>query len=149
MPDPDAVCNGCTACSMRCTDGIKISEFEFTRIIEELRAQNQHYVRQVLHQAKELPWGEEMIYLACLFLDVNTHLCIVYPARPLVCRLFGHVPHLPCPVGKLPATRDAGHLLQAYAEQPLLTFQDWMIQLGHLDYATLLSEEAEQDFFEV
>ncbi len=148
MSNPDAICNGCTACAMRCTDGIKISEFEFTRIVEELRALDQLLVRRVLHQEKEQAWGE-MTYLACLFLDISTRLCLIYPARPLVCRLFGQVPHLPCPEGKLPADRDAGHLIEAYTAQRLQTFQEWMIELGHMSYASLLSEEAGQDFFEV
>ena len=37
----------------------------------------------------------------CPYLGVNG--CEVYDERPLICRLFGTTPHLPCPNGKRPA----------------------------------------------
>jgi len=133
---------------MRCTDGIKISEFEYTRIVEELRMQDQRLVRRVLHQQKEQAWGEET-YLACLFQDISTHLCLIYAARPLVCRLFGRVKHLPCPAGKVAADLDAGHVIEAYYAQPLQTFQQWMMHFGHFSFAALLGDDADQDFIEL
>ena len=134
---------------MRCTDGIKISEFEYSRIVEELSAQDQRRVRQVLHQDKEQPWDDISTYLACLFLDVSTRRCLIYPVRPLVCRLFGLVPHLPCPAGKISAARDASNIIEAYYDQTLMTFQEWMMQCGHFSFDTLLGEEIGRDYIEL
>lgn len=114
---------------MRCTAGIRISEDEYTRIVAVLRAQKPSYARAVLEQPKELPWFEAITYTACLFLDIDTRLCLIYPARPLICRLFGHIAHLPCPTGQAPADPGADARLAAYTRQPLKTFQEWMA--GH------------------
>lgn len=149
MDNWDAVCDGCTTCSMRCTAEIKISEFEYTRIVEELRTLPRQQVRKVLEQSKELPWFEETTYTACLFLDVNTRLCLIYPARPLVCRLFGRVKHLPCPEGKVPSDFDAEHLIEAYYSQPLRTFQEWMMWNGVFNFADLLGGWGNDRCFEV
>ncbi|OPZ82588.1 MAG: Flagellin N-methylase [bacterium ADurb.Bin429] len=138
MTDADAPCNGCTRCAMRCTDGIAISEFEFTRIREYLRALPPAQALRVLEQEKRRPWSEEASYTACLFLDVETDLCLVYPARPLICRLFGRVRHLPCPIERIPAVLDADRVLDAYTAQPLGTFQHWMARHGVFNFTDLL-----------
>lgn len=134
---------------MRCTAGIKISEFEYARIVEELRGQEPRRVRMVLEQAKELPWFEEITYTACLLLDVTTGLCIAYAARPLVCRLFGLVPHLPCPLGRVPADLDARRVLEGYVCQPMRTFQEWMAASNIFNFDDLLGVPHEPPTFEV
>ncbi len=123
---------------MRCIDGIRISEFEYERIIAELHTRAPHEVIRVLEQNKEVHWFEGISYHACLFFDRLSQHCLIYPARPLVCRLFGRVPHLPCPVERMPADLDAGRVLAAYTQQPLYTFQDWMALSGIFNAATLL-----------
>ncbi|HEY3378253.1 MAG TPA: YkgJ family cysteine cluster protein [Armatimonadota bacterium] len=138
MNDWNAPCDGCITCALRCTAGIKISEFEYTRIVEELRSQEASAVRKVLAQEKHLIWFEEIRYEACLFLNTETRLCLIYPARPLICRLFGRVKHLPCPAGWVPADFDARDILQAYAAQPLKTFQEWMGITGVFNFDDLL-----------
>ncbi|HEX2952257.1 MAG TPA: YkgJ family cysteine cluster protein [Armatimonadota bacterium] len=145
----DDVCDGCTTCSMRCTANIKISEDEYTRIVDELRSLPRENVRRVLEQTKELPWSEEITYSACAFLDTTTRLCLIYPARPLVCRLFGRVKHLPCPEEKVPADIDASRVIEAYASQPLRTFPEWMAFHGIFDYAELVGGWGEDRCFEV
>ena len=136
-------CNGCTDCAMRCTAGITISQHEYTRIVEELRGQDYLRVRKVLDQDKRLPWFEEISYTACLFFDVETRFCLIYPARPLICRLFGRVKHLPCPIDAVPADRNADHLLAVYTRQPLMTFQAWMAASGVFNFDDLLGKRVE------
>jgi Fe-S-cluster containining protein len=138
MSDPADACDGCTACFMRCTDGIKISEIEYTRIVEELRTQPPGRVLKVLEQSKKQHWCEGITYTACLLLDVDRRLCLVYPARPLVCRLFGRVQHLPCPEGRIAVDLDARRVIQAYVTQRLQTFQEWMVTRGVFDFVALL-----------
>jgi hypothetical protein len=149
MSTPDALCNGCTRCAMRCTDGIRISEFEYTRIVDTLRALDPAEALRVLEQDKERAWDEDATYTACLFLDQPTALCLVYPARPLVCRLFGRVAHLPCPVGRVPADLDAARVLDAYTRQPLQTFQQWMAQHGVFNFPDLLGAPYSPDRYEI
>ncbi len=138
MNDFSAICDGCSECAMRCTDGIKISEFEFQRIVEELRDMAPAYIFKVLQQDKEREWFEDVTYTACLFLDIETMRCLVYAARPLICRLFGRVKHLPCPIARVPADLDARRILQAYASQPLATFQQWMMRGEFFNFNDLL-----------
>jgi Fe-S-cluster containining protein len=140
MSGRDTACNGCTICSMRCTDGIRISELEFDRMLETLRDRDRAFARRVLDQPQELPWFEGITYRACRFLDQETRLCLIYEARPLICRLFGHVRHLPCPAERVPADLDAAHLMSAYTAQPLRTFQQWMALRGLFSFDALLGE---------
>jgi hypothetical protein len=149
MDDPQPLCDGCTGCALRCTDGIRISEFEYTRILDVLRAGDPIYAHRVLAQDKWRVWSDEVRVQACLFLDLTTERCLVYAARPLVCRLFGHVPHLPCPLERLPATRDADRVLDAYTRQPLRTMQEWMAIDGLFDFDALLGVPYTPDRLEV
>lgn len=65
-----------------------------------------------------------LAHLNCPYLGENG--CQVYGERPLICRLFGTTPHLPCPNGKRPAMMiDANierkiHLFLAETRQVLL-----------------------------
>lgn len=43
---------------------------------------------------------------------LGEHGCQVYAERPLICRLFGTTPHLPCPNGKRPEVMIEGRLEQ-------------------------------------
>lgn len=141
MTDSLAACDGCTGCAMRCTDQVKLSEYEYARIVETLRALDAAHAHRVLNQPKALPWFEEVTYTACLFLDVKTQLCLVYPARPLICRLFGLMRHLPCPLERVTETYPNGvALLDAYTRQPLMTFQEWMAANGVFNFDDLLGE---------
>ncbi|MHB9132037.1 MAG: YkgJ family cysteine cluster protein [Armatimonadota bacterium] len=149
MSDWDTVCDGCTGCAMRCTDNIRLSEFEYTRIIEELHALDPRTARRVLEQSKTRIWFEETTYTACLFHDVDSGFCLIYPARPLVCRVFGRVRHLPCPENKVPADLDVARVLQAYTAQPLRTFQEWMMLFNIFNFTDLLGTPDEPPSYEI
>ncbi len=68
---------------------------------------------------------EEMM-APCRFLNQQTRLCIIYPVRPLICRLFGLVEWLPCPTGKQSAlVGDGLGLMRRYAQLGPRPFSYW------------------------
>jgi hypothetical protein len=49
----------------------------------------------------------------------------------MICRLFGHVEWLPCPIFKVEKTvPGAVELMQAYAREPRKTFAEWAAEDG-------------------
>ena len=80
-------------------------------------------------QEKQVPYPgtEDVFYTACRFRDAERGRCSVYPVRPLVCRLFGHVEWLPCPIEKVTARAPgAVELMRRYAEAPQHTYEEWL-----------------------
>jgi Fe-S-cluster containining protein len=120
-------CDGCDACGIRCTAGIQVLESEYRAIQAELARLPAAEVARVLDQPKQVPIpGTEESYTACRFRDVERGRCLVYRARPAICRLFGHVEWLPCPIFKITTPAPgAVELMLAYAEQPRKTFEEW------------------------
>lgn len=120
-------CHGCDHCGTRCTAGIQVLRSEYEAVLAELARLPAEEVARVLGQEKRLPIpGTDEQYTACEFRDVELGRCLVYPARPLICRLFGHVEWLPCPIFKVEKTvPGAVSLMQAYAGEPRKTFAEW------------------------
>jgi Fe-S-cluster containining protein len=134
-------CDGCHDCGLRCTAGIQMTEPEFLRIVEHLRTLDPRQVTRVLEQEKMVVWFEEIESEACLFYDVPKQRCIVYPARPFVCRLFGRVEWMPCPEEKdIPHIKNGLRLTLDYAGEERATFPEWCAALGHFDIRQLTSE---------
>jgi hypothetical protein len=122
-------CNGCDECGARCVAGVPILRAEFVQIREYLASAEGGDARLAEQQDKELPYPgtEDVFYTACRFRDAERGRCSIYPVRPLVCRLFGHVEWLPCPIQRIPAPAAGG--LQAmlrYGEAPLKTYEEWL-----------------------
>ena len=96
-------CDGCDGCGLRCMDGFHVSEAEWEGIKAYLATLPPDEVARVVGQEKEKPWpGAEdtgATVTFCPFRDMDNGNCFVYPARPTVCRLFGHTHWLPCPIG--------------------------------------------------
>jgi hypothetical protein len=131
-------CDGCHDCGLRCTSGIQMTESEFLRIVEHLRTIDSRQVLRVLEQEKRVVWFEDIDTEACLFYDVSKQRCLVYPTRPFVCRLFGRVEWMPCPLEKpIPLVRDGLRLLLDYAVEERATFADWCAALGYFDLRQL------------
>jgi Fe-S-cluster containining protein len=120
-------CDGCDECGTRCTAGVPMQEWEFRAIETELAALPPDEVARVLGQEKRRPIpGSDETYVACRFRDVERGRCLIYRARPTVCRLFGHVEWLPCPIGKVPGPVAGGvALMQAYSEEERRTYEEW------------------------
>lgn len=116
-----------------------MSRSEFHNIVLYLRTCDPDRVSRVLEQEKRVVWFEDILREACLFYDVVHRGCIVYPARPLICRLFGHVPWLPCPLGRPLKQISAGlELIQAYADERRATFPEWCTEAGLFDLRQLI-----------
>jgi Fe-S-cluster containining protein len=120
-------CDGCDHCGTRCTSGIQVLRSEYEAALVEMRRLPAGEVERVLGQQKQLPIpGTDEIYPACEFRDTEHGRCLIYPARPTICRLFGHVEWLPCPIFKVEKVQPgAVPLMQSYATEPRKTFADW------------------------
>jgi uncharacterized protein len=120
-------CNGCDHCGTRCTAGIQVLRSEYEAVRAELARLPAKEVERVLRQEKRQPIpGTAETYVACEFRDVVRGRCLIYPARPMICRLFGHVEWLPCPIAKVEEVVPGGvPLMQAYAAEPRKTFAGW------------------------
>jgi hypothetical protein len=136
--EPDNPCDGCHECGLRCTAGIQMQREEFDRIVELLRASDPAQVDRVLNQEKTILWFEDIRSEACLFYDVTRRGCLVYPARPLICRLFGRVEWLPCPLNRpLRLIQGWRELIQTYTSQRRTTFAEWCTEAGIFDFRQL------------
>jgi Fe-S-cluster containining protein len=89
--------------------------------------------RLVEQQGKRVPYPgvEDVFYTACRFRDVARGRCSIYPVRPLICRLFGHVEWLPCPIQKVPAPTPGGvEVMRRYGDVPQKTYEEWACELA-------------------
>ncbi|HEY3268119.1 MAG TPA: YkgJ family cysteine cluster protein [Armatimonadota bacterium] len=122
-------CDGCTDCRHRCTAGIALTRAEYQAIRDLLPTLDPSLRQRVLAQNHTQPWpgsdGGET-YEACGFLDLSNGLCLIYAARPLICRLFGHVEWLPCPIEKVRAHWPGGRAaLIARTAEETRTYEEW------------------------
>ncbi len=142
QPNEDNPCDGCHECGLRCMAGIQMTQQEFGQIVKCLQSQDAKQIRRVLDQDKRVVWFEDIETEQCLFYDVTKRRCIVYPARPLICRLFGRVEWLPCPVERpVPMLSDGLGVIQAYATEKRATFAEWCAEEGLFDLGQLATEE--------
>jgi len=123
-----AVCNGCDACGSSCVDGVPMSYAEYKRARAYLSSLPPDERDRVLSQNKLLPWpgAPQVTYTACPFRDTEMARCLIYPVRPLICRLFGLVEWLPCPIDRTGPPAPTGvRLIQRYSEQELHPYAEW------------------------
>jgi Fe-S-cluster containining protein len=126
-----AVCNGCTACYLRCADGVQSTRAEWDLLQDTIAAllpAERATLDTIMAQDKTVDLGDEVAVSLCRYFDMETRSCAVYSARPLVCRLLGHVEWLPCPIDKVPRplpTPLALALMRAYADEERKTFAEW------------------------
>lgn len=100
--DSVARCAGCHRCATRCADAIPFvsEEWQAVRawVCEQVPAER---LARVLGEDKCFAWDSEGLAhsRACPLYDRADARCMVYPVRPLVCRLLGVVEWMPCPIG--------------------------------------------------
>jgi ferredoxin len=111
-------CSGCTACSHKCAGAIPMWREEAITI---------HSFVEQKHIA--LP-GSTLLHewTLCIFLNPRDNLCRIYPVRPLVCRAFGLVPWLPCPIDRVGLLADSlvNRIVDDYTSRPRRPFFDWL-----------------------
>ena len=125
------VCSGCDACGLRCASGVPSTQEEWTALQEFIAALDPDARRElarVERQDKTVDLGDEVTVQMCRYRDMENGRCAVYPARPLVCRLLGHVEWMPCPIEKVRQTIDTGDalaLMEQYSRSERRTFEEW------------------------
>jgi ferredoxin len=126
-----SACDGCDLCGTRCTAGVPFTRDEFQATEAELARLPAEEVARVVGQEKQvpIPGGEGATYTACRFRDVAHGRCLVYRARPMICRVFGHAEWLPCPAGLIPTTTGAVEMMQAYSTHERHTYEEWQALL--------------------
>ncbi len=126
-----ACCSDCRACSLRCTASVPATEEEWAgirRLMERAPEDRQAEIARVLAQSKGIDLGDDVTITMCQFFDMDAQSCVVYEARPLVCRLLGFVEWMPCPIERVERplkTPEALALVAAYTEKPRRTLEEW------------------------
>src|SRR5690242_20501535 len=95
------VCNGCDACGLRCAAGVPATREEWKHLqkhMENASEEERADIARVEAQDKTVDLGDDVTVTMCRYRDMERGRCAVYPARPLVCRLLGHVEWMPCPI---------------------------------------------------
>lgn len=114
---PNSRCAGCDGCASRCMGGLAITRTEFEAI------------RDYLGGAMFVPVLRSWRGMAppCEFSEPDGARCLIYPVRPLICRLFGIVEWLPCPRGRAPAlVPDGPEIMRDYRRFERRSFREWM-----------------------
>ena len=116
---PVGTCGGCTDCALRCAGEVPMLAAEYQAICQHLQNQDQSVPTLP-------PRRPGQMMPPCRFLEEASRLCVIYPVRPLICRLFGVVEWLPCPMGKQTAAVEDGlNLMHRYAELGPHPFSYW------------------------
>jgi hypothetical protein len=111
-------------------EGFTVSRPEWEMVKEYLAQADPAEVARVAHEEKTVPWpgAEDMgvTVTYCRFRDRENNRCSVYPARPTICRLFGQVAWLPCPIDAVPHyPADAAGVWNQYRQFERRTFSEW------------------------
>lgn len=110
-------CDGCSGCAGRCAGNLRITRTECEAIRDYLDGGGWFPVIRP-HGAMVAP---------CEFQHPEQPWCLVYPARPLICRLFGLVGWLPCPRARRPvAVPDGPRIIATYAQFERRTWRRWL-----------------------
>jgi len=102
-----------------------MTQDEYVRIREHLAAEG---LGRACLNAAVADLGDGVRIALCPFRDDARGRCRVYPVRPVVCRLMGHVPWMPCPLDRVPAVvrpEPALAALQEYCLQPRKPYEAW------------------------
>lgn len=131
-----SMCDGCDQCGARCTAGVPLLHAEYAAIRAFRETPDGAEARLVEQADKQVPYPgtDDVFYTACRFRDVERGRCSIYPVRPLVCRLFGHVEWLPCPIQKVPgAAPGALEMMRRYGQAPQKSYEEWLALDGRTE----------------
>lgn len=129
-------CDCCSLCFTRCTAGVPMSRREFD--IVRMYAQREAPVAcdgAMRPRNPVIPIADGLAAEACRFLDIETRRCVVYPVRPLVCRMMGLVEWMPCPIGRAADPAPTAVALAAIEEYCMVERSDYETWLRLLEPA--------------
>jgi hypothetical protein len=140
-----AFCRDCHECAIRCSGEIRLCRWEWDALCDYIDAEiSPEQLAQLVAQDKTLEIEGHVVGRFCILYDTVARRCAVYPVRPLICRLLGHVVFLPCPSGKVPSVlRDGPEIMQQYAALDLRTFAQWSAAAPNRAIAQALRNEEE------
>ena len=138
-------CENCHDCAIRCSGAIKVAACEWLAIRDHIeRHIPPSTLQRLLTEDKTFEIADEIRERFCILYDMSSRRCAVYPVRPLVCRLLGHVEFMPCPMGRIERVLvDGPGIMQRYAEMDLRTFSDWSTLAPSAVVARALSDGEE------
>ncbi len=117
---PNEECDGCDACGEKCAGDIAMTHWEFEQARSFLA------LRGGPARPPETP-ARGAFGPPCRFRDDTAGRCHIYPVRPLICRLFGLVEWLPCPLGRWGVrVPDGIEIMRWYAELGPRTYEHWL-----------------------
>jgi hypothetical protein len=127
-----SVCDGCNGCRHRCLDGFTVTQAEWQAAQDYLATLPDTVKHPILEQPKTFPWpgddSGEATFTYCRFHDTETGMCLIYPVRPTVCRLFGHTEWLPCPMDAVPHIPEGSATLwNTYRTYERRTWDEWTL----------------------
>lgn len=103
----------CDTCPALCCGPIPLRQGELEAIVAQLRCLDPDTVRRVSRQEREI--------YDCLLLDMDSHRCLVYASRPILCSLYGRTRDMKCERASLAADEvseeEARQQLQQAAQQ--------------------------------
>lgn len=122
-------CHGCDSCGLRCEAGVPVTRAEHDAVQQYVEiALSREEIEAVLAQDKTVDQGDGVTVRMCRYRDMERGRCVVYPARPLICRLLGHLEWMPCPIEKVQRvvpTEEALALMREYAKEERRPFEAW------------------------
>jgi len=113
---PNADCAGCHQCGSRCAGEIEMTRTEY------------EHIREFLGGCEPFPIVRKtgQMMAPCPFKDPAAPGCVIYPVRPLSCRLFGIVEWLPCPIGRASVlVPDGAKIMRQYSQFELHAYRQW------------------------
>ena len=80
----------CKTCPAECCSqsSVPLTRKEYVAILR--------YLRTMPRSERNRLSAQKRVATSCVFVDTENWRCSVYPAEPLVCRLFGYAPKLTC-----------------------------------------------------
>lgn len=124
----ESTCRDCHECAIRCSGAIPLARCEWEDIAAYIDAHMSPLeLERLLAQDKRFEIADGVWEEFCILYDVVALRCAVYPVRPLVCRLLGHVEFMPCPLSRVPsALPDGPEIMWRYAQLERKTLAEWL-----------------------
>lgn len=125
----ESTCRDCHGCATRCSGAIPAARYEWEDIAAYIESRlTAAEFERLLAQDKGFEIADGVWERFCILYDVVALRCAVYPVRPLVCRLLGHVEFMPCPLGRVSGVLpDGPEIMWRYAQLERRALAEWLV----------------------